>query len=312
VARILVVGAAGFLAGHLIPALRKDGHVVTGMDLVPPDGLTRLRGVDLKYVWKSVSDLLPEDLAGVDTVIYLAAQADVPLGISSPTYTFQQNVLNVVHYMHVVSQKANPPRTLYTSSESVYGVIPRKQQPITEETLPNPTNVYGVSKFCAESVVRAYAAQYGLRAQILRSTTMFGEASRSKQVVPIFIRQALAGKDITVEGDGSQSRDFNYVGNMVHGIQLALANHVDGTFNIGSGLEVSIKEMAEAIIRLSGSSSQVHFGPWRPGEQGLTLQISIDKAREQLGYVPQVRFAEGLSRTIAYWSDKMTPADRLG
>jgi len=186
-------------------------------------------------------------------------------------------------------------------------VVPKEFQPIREDAPLNPTNAYAVSKMCAEAVVRAYAAQYDLPVTILRSTTLYGPASRTKQVVPIFIRQALAGKDITVEGDGSQTRDFNYVGNMVHAIGLALERDTPGTFNIGSGREVSVKTLAELVIdavRAAGYSttSEVKFGPWRPGEKGVQLSISIEKARNQLGYVPALSLEEGLDETVRWWA----------
>lgn len=300
--RILVIGGAGFLAGHLVPVLLNLGHEVTVMDVVPPDGATRLAAVrdKIRYWWKSGLDL--EHVGEADVVLYLAAQADVPLGISSPTYTFQQNVLSVLRYMEVIRPVRPAPRTIYMSSESVYGVIPAERQPITEDVLPNPTNVYAVSKLCAESIVRAYAAQYELPAVVLRSTTMYGEASRSKQVIPIFIRQALANEPITVEGDGSQTRDFNYVGNVVSAIRAAIRHpHVTGTYNIGSGVEVSIRQVAETIVQLTGSQSEVKFGPWRPGEKGVKLNISTERARRDFGYVPEFTMNEGLQRTIDYW-----------
>ena len=311
-ATVVVIGGAGFLGGNLIPELLEDGHKVRVIDVVPPDGATRLAKVakQIDYRWASVLDFDAEMLELADVVLYLAAQADVPLGISSPMYTFQQNVMSTVHYMHVLSRLSVPPRTVYMSSESVYGVVPRVLQPIKEDAPLNPTNAYAVSKMCAESVVRAYAAQYEIPVVVLRSTTMYGPASRTKQVVPIFIRQALAGKDITVEGDGSQSRDFNYVGNMVSAIRRVLAQPaVTGTFNIGSNREMSIKQLAEAVIgsvrrTVGPTDSKVVFGPWRPGEKGIQLFVSSRKAAEQLGYEPQISLEHGLDLTTTYWKDQ--------
>ncbi len=299
---VVVIGGAGFLGGRLIPRLVDQGDKVRVIDVVSPDGATRLRNrmSFIEYRWQSAVDLIPEDVAGFDVVVFLAAQADVPLGIRSPLFTFQQNVMPVVHYMHLVSTQTNPPpRTIYMSSESVYGVVPRELQPIKEDAPLNPTNAYAVSKLCAEAVVRAYATQYGLPYTILRSTTLYGPNSRTKQVVPIFIRQALAGKPITIEGDGSQSRDFNYVDNMVSGIIHALARpEVKGTFNIGSGREVSIKELAELIVKLADSSSEIQTGPWRPGEQGVQLAVDIGKAKRELSYWPDHSLEHGLVETV--------------
>jgi UDP-glucose 4-epimerase len=318
VAEVVVIGGAGFVGGNLVPELIKGGHSVRVLDLVEPDGAVRLAPVmdQIEYRWQSMLDFSLDDLDSPDVVVYLAAQADVPLGISSPTYTFQQNVLSTVRYMHEISVLGNmAPRTIYMSSESVYGVVPKELQPITEEAPLNPTNAYGVSKLCAEAVVRAYAAQYDLPVTVLRSTTLYGPASRTKQVVPIFIRQALAGKPITVEGDGSQSRDFNYVGNLVSAIHSVIAKQVNGVYNIGSGQEVSIKQLAEMVIYATSSytmlntnttmrTSKVTFGPWRPGEKGVQLNVSIDKARRELEYKPVFSLHEGLAKTVYYWAQE--------
>lgn len=303
--KVLVIGGAGFLGGHLINDICQDGWNTVAMDVAPPEGAWRIQeqinNKHATYVWKSAADLLPEDFDDVTNVAYLGAIADVPLAIKSPIYTFQQNIFGPVHYMDIVSKLKTPPRTIYMSSESVYGRIPLDKQPIVEDTVLNPTNAYAASKASAEIIVKSFAEQFNLPVVILRSTTMYGPASRSKQVVPIFIRQALAGKDITVEGDGSQSRDFNYVKNMVSAIRLILQGGAQsGTFNIGSGLELSIKELAEHIIRIAGSSSKIVNGPWRPGEKGIKLNVSIDKAEKELGYTPTYSVEQGLTETIEW------------
>jgi nucleoside-diphosphate-sugar epimerase len=303
--RVLVVGGAGFLGGHVINTIRKDGWKTRAMDVAPPEAAWRINDAiaakDCEYVWKSAADILESDFDDVSNVCFLGAIADVPLAIKSPTYTFQQNIFGILKYMETVSRLKEPPRTIYMSSESVYGRIPIEQQPIKEDVMLNPTNAYAASKASAEIICRSFAEQFNLPVVILRSTTMYGPASRSKQVVPIFIRQALRGQDITVEGDGSQSRDFNYVMNMVNAIQLILKSYVhSGTFNIGSGVELTIKELAEQIIRISGSSSKVVNGPWRPGEQGIKLNVSIEKAESQIGYKPMYTVELGLSETISW------------
>jgi nucleoside-diphosphate-sugar epimerase len=305
-----VVGGAGFVGGNLVQRLVTEGHTVRVLDVVPPDAAFRLKGIDHDYRWQSTLDFHADDIEGMGAVIYLAAQADVPLGITSPSYTFQQNVMSTVRYFDELRRWKEAghrvPRTIYMSSESVYGVVPKVLQPITEEAPLNPTNAYAVSKMCAEAVARAYATQYDLPLTVLRSTTLYGPASRTKQVVPIFIRQALAHKDITVEGDGSQTRDFNFVFNMVHGILLALDRELDGTFNIASGREVSIKELAELVIdavkKVSDTTSEVVFGPWRPGEKGVQLNISMKKAQNRLGYNPLYTLDSGLAQTVEWWA----------
>jgi nucleoside-diphosphate-sugar epimerase len=301
---VAILGGSGFLGGHLVPSILETGRKVKVIDVVPPDGAFRLKPYmdKIQYSWKSAIDVKPEDFKDITDVIYLGSQADVPLAINSPLFTTNINVNSIVNYLETVSRMPNGPRTIYMSSESSYGLIPIERQPITEEEVLNPVNVYGASKAAAEIFVGAYARQFNLPSIIIRSTTMYGGASRSKQVVPIFINQALKGKPITIEGDGSASRDFNYVKNSVHGIMKILNEpKAKGIYNIGSGVELSVKELAEHIIRISGSTSEISYGPWRAGEQGVRLNISIEKARREVGYEPLYTVEQGLTETIDWW-----------
>jgi dTDP-glucose 4,6-dehydratase len=316
---VLVIGGAGFLGSHLIPELIAEGHRVDVMDVIPQDAASKLAPVREKigYLWKSAVDVSSSDLVYnvgessleidkwyYDAVVYLAAQADVPLSITSPKWTYDQNVGGVLAVLEAVRKAKEKPKLIYISTENVYGHVPLEKLPITEEQPFNPSNAYGASKAAAELLINAYVEQFNLPAVILRSTTMFGENSRLKQAVPIFIRQALHNKPITLEGDGSQSRDFSYVGNTVHGILLALRGDVThGTFNIGSGQETTIKELAELVVRLCQSESKIVETAWRPGEKGLRLSISIEKAWKMLSYKPVYTFEDGLTRTINWLSE---------
>jgi nucleoside-diphosphate-sugar epimerase len=130
---------------------------------------------------------------------------------------------------------------------------------------------------------------------------MYGEGSRLAQAIPIFIRQATRNEPITLEGDGSQTRDINYVKNTANAILRALESPMTyGTWNIGSGKETSVRELAELIVKLTDSRSEITNKPWRPGERGLRLFLSIEKARKELSYVPQYSQEEGLGRTIEW------------
>ncbi len=297
--QILVIGGAGFLGSHLVPALQDRGDVVTVQDIVSPD---KAKGLGDAYRWKSLVDVVPEDLQGFDAVMNLAAQADVPLSISSPRWTFHQNLGGVLALLEAVRRTETPVLTM--STENVYGRVPPDRLPAAENLPLLPTNPYAASKVAIEAIAHAYADMYDLDVTVVRSTTMFGERSRQNQVIPIFIRQALAGKPITVEGDGSQSRDFSYVGNTVDGILLAI-ERTEGwnVWNIGSGHEASILELAKGIIEATHSSSEIVHGPWRAGEPGLRLSVSIEKARKELDYEPRVSTHEGLERT-ARWTDE--------
>ncbi len=308
--RVLVIGAAGFVGSHLIPALLHEGHEVTVLEVIPPDDARRLRDVlpRIHYRWGSILDIAAPDIAGFDWIINLAALTDVPLAISSPRWCWHQNTDGILAILEALRDLAagsnherNMPGLVYISSESVYGLVPKEKLPINEETLLNPVNVYGVSKAAAEMLIRAYVNQFGIKAVVLRSTSMFGEHCRPKQVIPIFITQSLAGKDITIEGDGSQSRDFSYVGNTVHGILLAMKHGKSGVWNVGCGSEITIREIAKRIIELTSSRSVIEFKPWRAGEKDVRLPMNIEKARRELGYEPPFKLEEGLRRTIDWF-----------
>jgi len=192
-------------------------------------------------------------------------------------------------------------KMLFMSSDNVYGHVPADRLPASETEPLHPSNIYGASKAAAEQLIDAYVAQWGLRVLTLRSTTMFGEGSRLRQVVPTFIRQALAGDPITIEGDGSQTRDTNYVKNTALAILDVLNSDIThGVWNIGSGIETTIKDLATSIIELTGSRSKIQYKPWRPGEKGLRLFLSIEKAKREIGYSPRFTQREGLERTVRW------------
>ena len=249
---------------------------------------------------KNLLDLTASDLEGFDWVVNLAAQTDVALAIASPRYTYEQNLLGTLALLEAIRYAQAKPRLMQISSESAYGAVPPDRVPILEEEPLNPPNVYSASKAAAEMAVQTYARQYKLKTAILRCSTMFGEGASKWQVVPKFISRALEGLPIEIEG-GDQTRDFNYVENAVGAMTKVIQSDAQGLWNIASGREVSIRELAGNIIGLAGSKSELVQKPWRPGEMGLHLALSIDKAKRDLGYSPTISLEEGLKRTIGWY-----------
>lgn len=301
--RVLVIGGAGFLGYHLVDSLLESGNEVKVHDIIPREAATKLKdfGKDIDYVWKSTLDVSEEDFKGIDNVVHLAAQADVPLSITSPKWTWIQNTESVLNLLEVLKRK--PCKSIFMSSDAVYGRVPEDRIPIKEEEPFRPTNAYGASKGAMELLIRAYAEQWNLPLIVFRCAGMYGEESRPKQVIPTFIRQALGGEDITVEGTGEQTRDFNYVKNTIYAMQKAMKPEIGhGVWNIGSGKETSIRELAEMIIKITGSNSKIVETAWRPGEKGIKLFMSIEKAKKELGYEPQYSMEESLKRTIDWYS----------
>jgi len=297
----IIIGGSGFVGSHLVNHLISTGQKVTVIDVVPPDNAVRLRSnmQNITYVWKSIHDIRRDDLLNADYIINLASQADVPLALSSPNYTYQQNIMGLVNLLEEL-RKVSFKKFIYLSSENVYGNVPPEHIPIREDEPLRPANPYGASKAAADLTCQAYARAYGLPITVLRSSTVYGPYSRLRQVIPIFIRQAIRGQPITIEGEGDQTRDFNYVTNLVDGIILACHSNTVGVFNIASGRELSILQVAQAIIKATDSDSPIIHVPWRAGERGLRLALDIEKAKRILGYSPKVSFEEGLKATIAW------------
>ena len=306
--RVLITGAAGFLGSRLVRRMLQDGWEVIGLDLVPREYAYRLEGLKFDYRWGSCQDV---DTCDTRYVVHCASQGDVPLAFTSPAFTVAQNVDGTLALLEAARRYDGLERFLLQSSEEVYGYCPRL--PIREEEPLNPTNVYGASKAAQELLAGAYRHSYQLPVMVLRSSTIIGPGMRRSQVVPIFLNQALRGTALSIQGDGSQTRDFNPVENHVDAIVAALRNprSAGQTINVGSGEERSIGNIAEECLRVTGSPSRLDFLPWRPGEQGLRVALDITRARELLGYTPKVSFEEGLER-MANWIRQLLQTERLG
>ena len=297
-----MTGAAGFLGGHIIPALIKLGHSIVAQDVVVPELAFRLESClkDIEYRWESTIDTTEASVKGNDFILHFASQGDVPLANSSPRYTFLSNVEAMMSLL--ISARHSKVPMILMSTENVYGSLPTRSLPARENEQTNPTNSYSASKVAMEALCHAYSRQYGIPIGIIRSSTLFGEKSRPRQVVPIFIRRALAGVPITIEGNGAQTRDFNYVANTVDAIIQAM-DKVENepayqVWNIGSGKETSVRELVGLIVRGCKSSSKILNSSPRLGEEG-RLYMSIEKARRALGYEPKISLEDGLARTIS-------------
>lgn len=288
--KVFITGVAGFLGSALARRVLSMGYDLEGIDIVPRDQAYRLGNLKFPYIWGSILDL---EKVKANYIIHTAAVADVPFALKSPIYTLQQNVIGTAQLLKA-SHWDGIELFILTSSESVYGKAPTV--PIPEDTPLRPTTVYGASKAAQELLTMSSGLPY----LIVRSSTLYGEKMRTNQVIPIFLKNALQGLPITVHGTGEQSRDFNYVDNLVHGILLGLKKRAQGVYNIASGREVKIRELAEMCIKITGSSSKIVHVEQRIGEEGLRLAPDIKKAVNELGYKPEVTLEEGLERTYLW------------
>ena len=308
--RVLITGVAGFLGARLARRMVQDGWEVVGLDLVPRVDAWRLEGVKLEYRWGACQDLHVLD---APYVVHLASQGDVPLALSAPAYTVNNNVMGTLALLEAAKRHDGLQRLVLQSSEEVYGYGP---VPAKEEQSLNPTNIYGCSKAMQELMTMSYFHCWGLPMTILRSSTLIGCEMRMTQVLPIFIGQALRDEPLTVQGDGRQTRDFNPVDNHLDALLAALTTPraVGRIINVGSGQERTIASLAQECIRATGSRSTLQFEPHRPGEKNLRVWLDISLARELLNYTPKVSFEEELERMCGWLGRELgvTPPIRVG
>ncbi|NVM57788.1 MAG: GDP-mannose 4,6-dehydratase [Desulfobacterales bacterium] len=300
--RVLITGGAGFIGSHLTEALLERGYTVTVLDVVPKEAAWRLKGImdRIDYRWQSVFDVWI--LNEFDVVCHLAAVADVPYAIKSPLDTVYQNVMGTLTMLEALRRSDRVRRFIYTSSEAAYGSAHPKELPVKENQIFRPKNPYDASKASGDLMTQAYFRGFNCPTVVVRSSANFGPRMRPKQAISIFLRQALKGEPITVEG-GEQTRDFVYVANFVDGITKVIETSKDihgEAFNLGTGRELTILEVAQKCIDVTNSDSSVKILPYRGGEKGVRIRFDITKARRILGYEPKITFEEGLRRT-AEW-----------
>lgn len=298
--KAIITGASGFIGTHLIDRLLEGGFKVVAMDLKPP----KREGV--VYECLDVADFqgclqVLGRYKDADFIYHLAAQVDVPLSFEKPLETFKVNVtgtLNMLEAVRVNGLKIK--RFLYLSTAEVYGVP--KSLPVDEEHPMLPRSPYGFTKALADRLVYGYYASYGIPVTIIRSWLVFGEGDAHTRAIPRFITQALRGEPITVYG-GSQSTDPNYVENLIDAFSLASLSKdaIGEAFNIGGGREVSILELADMVVKITGSKSKVKILPYRVGEKPIRSFPSINKAKRLLGYEPKVGLEEGLLKMVKYY-----------
>lgn len=309
--KILVTGAAGFLGAHVASRLIGNGCDVVGLDMVPPDEAWRLDVLGLRdprhmaYRWGNVLDV--RSLDGFTHVVHCAAATDVANAALNPMSAAERTVGPTIALLEAAKAAKSLRRFVLVSTHSVYGTQPT--QPIPEDALPMPGNLYGALKVAQEQAAMAYHRSFGLPVEIVRSATLFGAHIRAGALVRVFLERAWMHQMIGVSGDGLQSRDLNHVENTVDGIVAALdrIDGVGGTFNLGSGEDVSILSLAERCIALMGGG-WIEHGPPRPGEEG-RLALDLSMSRRVLGYSPGISVDAGLEMT-ADWVRKRL--ERLG
>jgi dTDP-glucose 4,6-dehydratase len=312
--RVLITGAAGFLGSHLCDRFLKEGFSVVGMDNLITGDLRNIehlfRQADFEFYHHDVSKFVHVP-GRLEYILHFASPASPIDYLKIPIQTLKVGSLGTHNLLGLARSKKA--RILVASTSEVYGdplVHPQTEEYFGNVNPVGPRGVYDEAKRFQEAMTMAYHNFHGLETRIVRIFNTYGPRMRLNdgRVLPAFIGQALRGEDLTVFGDGSQTRSFCYVDDLVEGIYRLLMADYAGPVNIGNPDEITILDFAKEIIRLTGTSQKIVFQPI-PTDDPKQRQPDITKARQLLGWEPRVSRAEGLKITYEYF--KSLPRDVL-
>lgn len=311
--RILITGAAGFLGSHLCDRFIAEGFHVIGMDnLITGDlnNISHLFSLEhFEFHHHDVTKFV--HVSGkLDYILHFASPASPIDYLKIPIKTLKVGSLGTLNLLGLAKEKGA--RILVASTSEVYGdplVHPQNEEYFGNVNPIGPRGVYDEAKRFMESITMAYHRHHGLDTRIVRIFNTYGSRMRLNdgRVVPAFMGQALRGEDLTVFGDGSQSRSFCYIDDQVEGIYRLLFSDYTDPVNIGNPNETTIKEFAEEIIALTGTKQKVIYKPL-PQDDPTQRQPDITKAKEILGWEPKVHRAEGLKIVYDYFKS-LSPED---
>jgi UDP-glucose 4-epimerase len=309
VTRYLVTGGAGFIGSHIVTRLVGEGHDVRVLDNLCTGSLENLAHIDghFEFVHGDAADSIACTRAadGIEVVFHQAALASVPLSIERPQDTHRACVTATVNLLDACV-KAKVRRVVYAGSSSAYGNDP--EMPKRESQLPQVLSPYAAAKLAAELYCEAFASSYDIETVRLRYFNIFGPrqdpASPYSAVIPLFVSALTNGRQPTIFGDGTQSRDFTYVENVVEAnIRASLAEGVSGrVFNVGCGESLSLIELLQEICIRLGVEYSPNFAEARQGDVKHSW-ADISATQRELGYEVKVGWREGLHPTIDYYAE---------
>ncbi|GAB7068073.1 GDP-mannose 4,6-dehydratase [Mycobacterium hodleri] len=320
--RTLVTGAAGFIGSTLVDRLLSDGHDVVGVDDFSGGGVVanlenarqHNRIGRPRFTLVNVDVGAPE-LAGIvagsnpDVVFHLAAQVDLRASVSNPLFDARINVLGTVNVLEAC-RRAGVRRLVYAASGgSRYGAPTRL--PVDETAHPNPLSPYAAAKVAGEMYVGAYAAMYGIAPICLALSNVFGPRQNPRGeagVITVFGTKMISGHAVTVYGDGTSTRDYVYVDDVVDAFARAGRAPLTtvGTYNVGTGMQTTVADVHRLVAEALDVSSVPHFAETRTGELH-AIALDATKAARELGWTPAVDLAEGVRRTMQWLRATLDP-----
>lgn len=309
--RILITGAAGFLGSHLCDRFVKEGYNVIGMDNLITGNLQNIEHLfslpDFEFYHHDVTKFV--HVSGqLDYILHFASPASPIDYLKIPIQTLKVGAHGTHNLLGLAKDKGA--RILVASTSEVYGdpvVHPQREDYWGNVNPVGPRGVYDEAKRYQEAITMAYHTYHGVETRIIRIFNTYGPRMRLNdgRVLPAFIGQALRGEDLTVFGDGSQTRSFCYVDDLVEGIYRLLHSDYAGPVNIGNPSEITIKEFAEEILKLTGANQKIIYKPL-PTDDPKQRQPDITLAKKLLGWEPKVDRKEGLQITYEYFKSLST------
>ncbi len=300
---ILITGGAGFIGSHILQRFSKENCQITVLDNLHSGNKANIpEGVNFIEM-----DICDERIIDVfernkfEAVVHLAAQTMVNASIDDPIYDSDNNIRGTINILEAC-RKTGVRRIVFSSTAAVYGDV--NAVPVLEDFTTDPLSFYGLSKLTVEKYLKLYQKLYGLEYVILRYANVYGERQGDGGeggVISIFMKLLAQNKALTIHGDGKQSRDFVYAGEIANANWLALnTENINEIYNISTQTETSINELVETLETISGKKFAITYGVPRQGDI-LRSVLSNDKAREKIGYKVETSLVEGLRRTYQYF-----------
>jgi nucleoside-diphosphate-sugar epimerase len=300
--KALITGGAGFIGSNVVKKFLSEGFEIRVLDNLSSGYLENLSGLNVEFVEGDICD--PETVlnacAGVDVVVHLAASVGRQRSLDDPQRDSEVNLLGTVNVLEGM-RKHGVKRIVYSSSAAIFGEL--VTDTIDEEHPQNADSPYGVSKLAAEKMILAYRGIYGIECVCLRYFNIYGVHQRFDlygNVIPIFAKRVFANEPITIYGDGEQTRDFLNVSDVANANYLAAVSNQSGVFNLGSGSSITINQLADMIVRLTGRQTPVVYAPVRPADVR-HCKANAAKAREGLGFEASIPLESGLNEYLVWY-----------
>jgi UDP-glucose 4-epimerase len=306
--RILVTGGAGFIGSHTVDALVAAGaHEVSVLDGLSSgkreqvNPAVRFYEADLRNA-EAIVPILEREKPEV--IYHLAAQMDVRRSVADPAFDAGINLVGFLNLMEAARRNGLKRVVFASTGGAIYGE--QEQFPCDEEHPRRPVSPYGVAKLATEAYLFFYKVQHGIDYVALRYANVYGPSQDphgEAGVVAIFCGRMLEGKPSTIFGDGEQTRDYVFVGDVARANVAALAAKASDAFNIGTGVETSVNQLYQVLASAAGVKTPPSYAPARPGEQRRSV-ISLARAGQVLGWRPEVALDEGLKRTFTFFKER--------